>query len=648
MKQSTALAIAVGLGVGAVGVYWVLRNPPPTEPATGDRVDQVRSESQPGKAPADGAESDSDAPAVAPGEKARARGTTRLDEALGQKSQFARAQALAAMAEGADRETLYELVTEAGGLGDPVSRRQALDVMLLRLFEIDPENAPRQVMEETLALESAALRGELLAIVGNAWARVAPLNAWRYGMKMSDPAARGTFEQAVVARWGLSDPEAAFGGVVALPAGGRKDQLLRQVAGDLVRVDPRRAIELALSVDRADRRASLMSILTEWAQKDASAAAQWLESNPGKVNRNVAFQIASAYGVQNPTEALEWAERFDRGSRRSLVGVVLGAYAEENPPEALRLAMNLEAGAKRGQAIASVLGAAARRDPAFAKENIDKAPAGQYRSEAVMNIAMQIVRSDPRAAVEWVKSVGDEQAKTDGLSSLAQALANSDPETAASLTDEIPTARRAEWVAAVAGAYAQQDPEAAVRWARPYLNDPANPQLLWQLAIRVAMTDPELAFELAASASDPRQRDQAISSVLGRAAYTSPETAVRWIDRITDERARVQAIGNIASNWARVDAVAARKWATSLEPGAARDQGISMFVSNSMLPIEETSSLLGQIQSPDRRMDAVLMTARRLAHNDPEGARTLLRRHPLDPQRQEQLTSQLREAGIAL
>lgn len=648
MKQATVLAVAVGLGVGAVGIYWVLtRDPTSVDPATAERADQGTSDSGPGKAPTVRAESASEVSSV-PGDKAGARGSTRFEEALGQRSQFARVQALADIAAGADRETLHALVTEAGTLGDPASRRQALDVLLLRLFEIDPVDAPRRVVEETLALDSSPLRGELLTIVGNAWARVAPLNAWRYGMKISDPAARGSFEQAVVARWGLSEPEGAFGGVVALPASGRKDQLLRQVAGDLVRVDPQRAVELALSVNRADRRATLMNILTEWAQQDAPAAAQWLESNPGKVNRMVAFQIASAYGVQNPTEALDWAQRFDRASNRSLVGVVLGAYAEENPADALRLAMGLEAGAKRGQAITAVLGAAARRDPEFAKDNLDKVPGGQFRSQAVMNIAMQIVRSDPRAAVEWVKSVGDEQAKADGLSSLAQALANSDPETAASLTDEVPSAHRAEWVAAVASAYAQQDPEAAVRWARTYLNDPAYPHILWRLVSRLAATDPQAAFELAATAPDPRQRDQAIASMVGRAAFENPETAVRWIDRISDERQRTHAVGSIAAQWAQVDAAAARKWVTSLESGAARDQGLSMLVSNSSLPLEEASSLLGQIQSQDRRMDAVLMTARRLGQRDVEAARTLLRRHPLDPQRQEQLTSQLRDAGITL
>jgi hypothetical protein len=645
VKQLVALALAVGTGAAAASAYWLLWYPRVSMEVKVDAL--VPAATEFAEQPV-GDESDRNRKrVVAPSERQAA---TPLTRSLTQNSQFARARSIAELAEKADVDELHELLTEARTLGDPASRRLSLDLLLLRLFELDPANAPRQALEETLAIDNLPLRGELLAIVGNAWARVNPVDAWRYAMKMSDPATRATFEQAVVARWGLSDPEAAFGGVVGLPASGRKDQLLRQVAGDLVRADPQRAVSLALGVNRADRRATLMNILSEWAQQDAPAAAQWLESNPGKVNRMVAFQIASAYGVQNPVEALDWAQRFDRGSSRgsSLAGTVLSAYAEENPADALRLAMTIEAGAKRGQAITAVLGAAARRDPTFAMDNLDKVSSGQYRSQAVMNIAMQIVRSDPRAAVEWVKSVNDEEARADGLQNLAQALASSDPETATSLTDEIPSGLRADWIAAVASAYVQQDPEAAVRWARPYLNDPAYPQIFWQVVSRLAMNDPEAAFELAATAQDPQQRDQAIASTVGRAAHASPETAVRWIARISDERMRARATGNLASQWAQIDASAARKWVTSLPLGAARDEGLSRFVGSAFLPVEEASSLIGQIQSQDRRMDAVMMTARRLGQRDVEAARTLLRRHPLDPQRQQELTVQLRDAGVTL
>ena len=46
--------------------------------------------------------------------------------------------------------------------------------------------------------------------------------------------------------------------------------------------------------------------------------------------------------------------------------------------------------------------------------------------------------------------------------------------------------------------------------------------------------------------------------------------------------------------------------------------------------------LINQIQAPERRSHAVLMAAMQLSQSDMEGARTLLRRYPLDPARQRQ------------
>ncbi len=56
-----------------------------------------------------------------------------------------------------------------------------------------------------------------------------------------------------------------------------------------------------------------------------------------------------------------------------------------------------------------------------------------------------------------------------------------------------------------------------------------------------------------------------------------------------------------------------------------------------MLPI------INQIQTPERRSHAVLMAAMRMSRNDMDGARTLLRRYPLDPARQRQFDDFLQQ-----
>ena len=75
--------------------------------------------------------------------------------------------------------------------------------------------------------------------------------------------------------------------------------------------------------------------------------------------------------------------------------------------------------------------------------------------------------------------------------------------------------------------------------------------------------------------------------------------------------------------------------------GAARDGGLKSLAASTALTADAALSLIDQIQSQDQRMDAVLQTAQRLSWVDPEQAKILLRRQPLNPRRQQQLEQML-------
>jgi hypothetical protein len=124
--------------------------------------------------------------------------------------------------------------------------------------------------------------------------------------------------------------------------------------------------------------------------------------------------------------------------------------------------------------------------------------------------------------------------------------------------------------------------------------------------------------------------------MLSPLAEHAPETAARWAEKVANEDSRGRAIGEVANVWSRYDFPAARKWILSLEDGAARDRGITTLVMSSSGALDDMLPIINQIQVPERRMHAVLMTAMRLSQSDPESARTLLRRYPLDPARQRQ------------
>jgi hypothetical protein len=57
--------------------------------------------------------------------------------------------------------------------------------------------------------------------------------------------------------------------------------------------------------------------------------------------------------------------------------------------------------------------------------------------------------------------------------------------------------------------------------------------------------------------------------------------------------------------------------------------------------MDDKLSLIGQIQSPEKRSQEVFAAA--LSATDPEDARTVMRRYPLEPQRQAELEAALRQ-----
>ena len=77
--------------------------------------------------------------------------------------------------------------------------------------------------------------------------------------------------------------------------------------------------------------------------------------------------------------------------------------------------------------------------------------------------------------------------------------------------------------------------------------------------------------------------------------------------------------------------------------GTVRDRGLTQLAANTTSSAEDALYLIDQIQSHEQRMNAVLQAAARLNWTNPEEARVLLRRQPLDPQRQQQLEQMLQQ-----
>jgi hypothetical protein len=552
-------------------------------------------------------------------------------------STFGRGEALHAIAARADEKRLRELIIQAEAIENESDRVAALEILLLHLAELDPEIALQRALES-----DPRSVGQLVTALSVR----TPAQAWTFVSKVADPLARMEYQAAVSTAWIAQDPQKAFTSVAELPSSWSREQLLRYVTRSIAFRDPQRAIELVATIEHdPDASALLETIAEQWGRSDPSAAAQWVEAaETGMRQGRLAYQIADAYVMQKPQEALAWALRISRSPARYLWSHMIGQIAIDNPPEALRLAQGAENPSQRTQALGEALTTIAARDPALAMSQLQKLPAGEARTQVASRVALQIAQTRPAAAIEWLERLDDGRMRYEVARQIAGPLADADADAAAELIDRVPKEARYSWILSVALAYANSDLDKGVQWVGKYRDEPGD--VVFQFARNVAARSPDVALNVVERLAEDKQREQMLTAMLPVIAQHSPETAARSLDKLSDRNARARAASEITSVWVRYDEPAAQKWVHSLESGVVRDSALSALVVHAA-SMDDRLSLIREIQSPDQRMNTVMNVAMRLTSADPEGVRTLLRRYPLDPQRQQQVDamSQKRTRG---
>lgn len=548
----------------------------------------------------------------------------------GLSSEFAHRQTVYASASQADREHLDAMLSEARALKNPVERRSTLEILLLRYAELDTDAAIGKALENDREV-AVHLLGVLAA--------VAPEQAWQRASEVTNAAERLAYLRAIGDAWAAQDAERAFSKVSELPEDWQRSELLRAVTLDIADRDPRLAIRLAQTQPQAVSGALLETISAIWARNNPSEAGRWVESLPRQEQARYAYRVAEPYLAQKQSEALSWALRLASSPRKILWSSMLGQMAKYDPDQALQIAQAAESPAQRSEAMGKVLASIAQTNPSMAMTQLLKLPAGEMRSEILNQIAQGVASLTPTAALDWLNDINDKSMRTEAAQSLGYSLARRDVEGAADMIDRIPKEARPQWITAVALAYADVDFEKGRQWVRRYANEPGD--ATFQFARNVAARSPELAVQLVDGVVDDQERDRLLRGLIPPLAEHSPALAARWAERVSDDNQRASSIGEVASVWSQYDLQAARKWVLSLDDGPGKDAALSTLIQRGEGSLDDMLPVINQIQTPERRSQAVLMGAMRLSRSDMEGARTLLRRYPLDPARQRQFDEYL-------
>jgi hypothetical protein len=392
--------------------------------------------------------------------------------------------------------------------------------------------------------------------------------------QIRDPAILQPFQTAVLREWARSDPEGVVDYVASLRPGEQQTALWFGSIRDLARADPRRAFELASRLAPQPRAMLQQTAAQTLAETDARTALRLVDSLPQDPQRQqILMTIAGPYGRQHPDEALAWARSL--GDQRGLLGAVIAGIARSDPDRAFALAATAPQAEKYQSVQAAVMsGLMPGADPAAMAERVLALVDSDSRTIGLSMLIGPWASRAPQQALDWLAANGG-RVPEDSYRNAAQAIAEADPATAARYVAQVPTAVRADWIQAVAQAYARTDVEQGVGWLEQVRSEPGYAQGVETLTQRLSQTDPARAARLLATVDGPRrERSNSVPFIASQWALRDPAAAAQWVLGLETHAARARAIPSLMSAWANSDPPAARDWSLRLPAGSERDAAL--------------------------------------------------------------------------
>lgn len=165
-------------------------------------------------------------------------------------------------------------------------------------------------------------------------------------------------------------------------------------------------------------------IAGEWAKQDPTGAMEWakgLKSNSSQAMTSVVSEVAKT----DPKKAAEMAASMDEDSRGSAYETIAKQWGASNFSEAQAWANGLPED-QRGAAMASAIAGLAQTSPELAATEIGKMTDADARREAIPTVAKNYAREDVRGSMDWLNSLDDDGAKKDSMREVMPIWAASD------------------------------------------------------------------------------------------------------------------------------------------------------------------------------------------------------------------------------
>lgn len=395
---------------------------------------------------------------------------------------------------------------------------------------------------------------------------------WLYGVFHSW--ARTDLDGAVAGALKLDDRNRQMAGIAIVRS--RDDLPDRERAKLGSRMELRVALRDPLSSDLRSPKAA------ERAWQDAAAIAD-RDSRLGEL-----YRLTEDWARQDPQSAIRAIETLARrGERDQLIQVALNAWAARDSRAALEWIQARPPSLQRTQLLANAFTSLAIREPVAALEKVNQLPAAE-KQQVLPQVLMNWAGVDPIAAAQWVEKQPD-----------------------------TPSSR--ELTSMIASAYAQRDPEDALRWAASLPSEQGQ-VLMSQVIQHVSQDDPERASVMVSKMDEGIHRNNAIGAVAQMWAQSDPRAALAWLSRQSDTDATPDIYGMIFGQWATYDADAAVSQLSFMLDADSRNGAARGILENAYLESRLLDEVFQRLEGGEARRAAASVIYYRLREEDPRRA----------------------------
>ncbi len=631
---------------------------------------------------------------------------TGVEGLIALPTEFARSEAMYALAGRSDSSGVQNLIFESNRVADDVERVSLLNILFFRLAETDPHSALAlartdhfktiKSLEQTVwrawarkdlhdALHAAKAQTSTVhrnmviqslyaafGYMGNeiterieAELGIGPdrSSRGRYLYQLADksPAEAIAFinglergpEQQEYVSWlayyvSLRDPAAAlrYADLFSVAADGKRYSSI--ISSNIASENPRATIDRLLASSQGRRSSrELHSAIRALADTDLDGAKQYFEQARSADDRRMfGSAIAMEMAKTNPIEALTWARANDKEHFAFLQMSVLGKIAETDPQLALTEALNTPNAQMRSDVVSNVVQHIARNDPADAVAYLDQIQDRQQKLEVGQQLASAWIRRDPEAAIDWILGQ-DKEASGRMIQRVSHTLVRSNIDAAIRLLPRIDEPNQQTMRQQIAQRLAIGGSLGeAQSFIRQFDGQPGYDQLQASVISGVAQTDVLTAKQLADQLADGNARNTAYMQVIAQHAQVYPSEAARWLSSITNENMRGAAAGQLASNWYANDPAAAERWVDGLPAGSLRDDAIVQMSTRWRAPTAEQEELIASIEDRDKRGQAKVRQIYNVMRTDPVKARKLLDDEDIPSYQRQRAETMLNQYGL--